>query len=148
MARTHACVFSSSLDSLSLMSGRHDEQWTCYSWELDLVLRPWIGRCQSGSMGGCLELLHVFFSSVPRFLAKRFQLYALSSRKKSGAVRAPKEVLHKLQFFMELFHGEVCGAVPGTAPLHVFQLRFTFFSQTVLAPRTQFEEKEWSCESI
>jgi len=25
-------------------------------------------------------------------------------------VRAPKEVLHKLQFFVELLHGGVCGA--------------------------------------
>jgi hypothetical protein len=33
-----------------------------------------------------------------------------------------------------------------TALLHIFQLRFTFFSQTVSAPRTQFEKKEWSCE--
>jgi len=33
------------------------------------------------------------------------------------------------------------------ALLHVFQLRSTFFSQTVLAPRTQFEKKWWSCES-
>jgi len=31
-----------------------------------------------------------------------------------GVVRAPKEVLHKLQFFVELLHGGVCGAVPNT----------------------------------
>jgi len=30
--------------------------------------------------------------------------------KKGGVVRAPKEVLHKLQFFVELLHGGVCGA--------------------------------------
>jgi len=36
--------------------------------------------------------------------------HPLSSRKKSGVVRAPKEVLHKLQFFVELLHGGVCGA--------------------------------------
>jgi len=35
----------------------------------------------------------------------------------------------------------------GTALLYVFQLRSTFFSQTVSAPRTQFEKKGWSCES-
>ena len=35
----------------------------------------------------------------------------------------------------------------GTALLHVFLLRSTFFSQTVSAPRTQFEKKGWSCES-
>jgi len=29
-------------------------------------------------------------------------------------VRAPKEVLHKLQFFVELLHDGVCGAVPNT----------------------------------
>jgi len=34
--------------------------------------------------------------------------------KKGGVVRAPKEVLHKLQFFVELLHGGVCGAVPNT----------------------------------
>ena len=51
-----------------------------------------------------------FFSSAPRFLAKQFQLHALYSRKKGGVVGAPKEVLHKLQFFVELLHGGVCGA--------------------------------------
>ena len=35
----------------------------------------------------------------------------------------------------------------GTVPLHVFQLRSTFFSQTVLAPRTLLEKKGWSYES-
>ena len=60
---------------------------------------------------GCLGLLcSTFFSSAPRFLAKRFQLHALSSRKKGGVVRAPKDVLHKLQFFVELLHGGVYGA--------------------------------------
>jgi len=59
-------------------------------------------------------LCSTFFSSAPRFLAKRFQLHALSSRKKGGVVRAPKEVLHKLQFFVELLHDGVCGAVPNT----------------------------------
>jgi len=64
-------------------------------------------------------LYSTFFSFAPYFLAKRFQLHALSSRKKSGVVRAPKEVLHKLQFFVELLHGgvyggRVCGAVPNT----------------------------------
>jgi len=49
----------------------------------------------------------MFFSSASRFLAKRFQLHALGSRKKGGVVRAPKEVLHKLQFFVELLHGGV-----------------------------------------
>jgi len=29
-------------------------------------------------------------------------------------MRAPKEVLHKLQFSVELLHGGVCGAVPNT----------------------------------
>jgi hypothetical protein len=52
----------------------------------------------------------MFFSSAPRFLAKRFQLHALSSRKKGGVVRAPKQVLHKLQFFVELLYSGVCGA--------------------------------------
>jgi hypothetical protein len=55
-------------------------------------------------------LRSTFFSSAPRFLAKRFQLHALSSRKKGGVVRASKEVLHKLQFFVELLHGGVYGA--------------------------------------
>jgi hypothetical protein len=58
-----------------------------------------------------LELLRsTFFSSAPHFLAKWFQLHALCSRKKGGVVRAPKEVLHELQFFVELLHGGVCGA--------------------------------------
>jgi len=49
-----------------------------------------------------------FFSSASRFLAKRFQLHG--SRKNGGVVRASKDVLHKLQFFMELLYGGVCGA--------------------------------------
>jgi len=52
----------------------------------------------------------MFFNSAPRFLAKQFQLHALSSRKNDGVVRASKEVLHELQFFVELLHGRVCGA--------------------------------------
>jgi len=64
---------------------------------------------------GCLGLLcSTFFSSAPCFLAKRFQLHALSSRKMGGVVRAPKEILHKLQFFVDLLYGGVCGAVPNT----------------------------------
>jgi len=60
---------------------------------------------------GCLGLLcSTFSSSAPRFLAKRFQVYALSSRKKGGVMRAPKEVLHKFQFFVELLYDEVCGS--------------------------------------
>ena len=63
----------------------------------------------------CLEMPRsMFFSSAPCFLAKRFQLHALCSRKNGGVVRAPKEVLHKLQFFIELLYGGVCGAVPNT----------------------------------
>jgi hypothetical protein len=52
-------------------------------------------------------LCSTFFSYAPRFLAKWFQLYAPSSRKKGGVVKAPKEVLHELQFFIELLHGRV-----------------------------------------
>jgi len=60
---------------------------------------------------GCLGLLcSMFFSFAPYFLAKQFQLHALSSRKNGEVVRAPKEVLHELQFFMELLHSGVCGA--------------------------------------
>jgi len=29
-------------------------------------------------------------------------------------VRVPKGILHKLQFFVELLYGGVCGAVPNT----------------------------------
>ena len=59
----------------------------------------------------CLGLLRfMFFSIVLCFLAKQFQLHALCSRKKGGVVRAPKGVLHKLQVFVELLHGEVYGA--------------------------------------
>jgi hypothetical protein len=54
---------------------------------------------------GCLGLLYsTFFSQTVS------ALHALSLKKKGGVVRAPKEVLHKLQFFMELLHGGVCGA--------------------------------------
>jgi len=43
---------------------------------------------------GCLGLLcSTFFSSAPCFLAKQFQLHVVSSMKKRGVVRAPKEVL-------------------------------------------------------
>jgi hypothetical protein len=52
----------------------------------------------------------MFFSSAPRFVAKRFQLHALCSRKNGGVVRAPKVVLHKLQVFVELLYGKVYGA--------------------------------------
>ena len=45
---------------------------------------------------------------------------------------------HNAQYYLGMF---------GTALLHIFQLCSTFFSQTVSAPRTQFEEQEWSCES-
>jgi hypothetical protein len=41
-------------------------------------------------------LRSIFFSSAPYFVAKRFQLHALYSRKKYRVVRAPKEVLYKL----------------------------------------------------
>jgi hypothetical protein len=62
---------------------------------------------------GCLGLLRsTFFSqtvSAPRTLFK----------KKGGVVRAPREVLHKLQFFMELPHGGVCGAIPNTLSIKV-----------------------------
>ena len=61
----------------------------------------------------------VWDCSAPRFLAKRFQLHALSSRKKGGVVRAPKELLHKLQFFCGAapqwsLWSRVCEAVPNT----------------------------------
>ena len=64
---------------------------------------------------GCLGLLRpTFFSSASRCLAKRFQLHALCSTKMGGVVRAHKEVLHKLQVFVELLNGGVFGAVPNT----------------------------------
>jgi len=63
----------------------------------------------------CLGLLRsIFFGFAPIFLAKRFQLHALRSKKNGGVVRAHKRVLHRLQFFMELLHSGVCGAVPDT----------------------------------
>jgi hypothetical protein len=40
-------------------------------------------------------------------VAKQVQLHPLCSRKKIGVVRAPKGVLHKLQFFLELLHSGV-----------------------------------------
>jgi len=49
---------------------------------------------------GCLEMLSTFFSQTVSAPRTQFE--------------APKEVLHKLQFFVELLHGEVCGAVPNT----------------------------------
>jgi len=36
-------------------------------------------------------------------------IHALSSKKKDEVVRAPKEILHKLQIFVELLHSGVCG---------------------------------------
>jgi hypothetical protein len=56
----------------------------------------------------------MFFYFAPCFLVKRFQLHTLGSRKKGGVMKAPKEVLYKLQFSVELLHGGVCGAVPNT----------------------------------
>jgi len=48
--------------------------------------------------------------SALQFLAKQVQLYATLLQEKGGVVRAPKMVLLKLQFFVELLHGGVCGA--------------------------------------
>ena len=53
--------------------------------------------------------LHIF-QLRPTFFVKRFQLHALYSRKNGGVVRAPKEVLHKLQVLIKLLHGGTCGA--------------------------------------
>jgi hypothetical protein len=55
----------------------------------------------------CLRLLR------STFLAKQFQHHILCSRK-DRVVRASKEVLHKLQFFVELLHSKVCEAVLNT----------------------------------
>jgi hypothetical protein len=55
-----------------------------------------------------------FLDSLYVFLAKRFQLHTLCSRKNDRVVRPPKETLYKLQFFMELLYDRVCGAVPNT----------------------------------
>jgi len=51
-------------------------------------------------------------------------------------------ILQYMHIYMWVLRGEF-----GTALLYVFQLRSTFFSQTVSAPRTQFEKKGWSCEN-
>jgi hypothetical protein len=53
----------------------------------------------------------MFFSFAPYFLVKQVQLNTLCLRKKSRVVRAPKGVLYKLQVFIKLLHGGVCGAV-------------------------------------
>jgi hypothetical protein len=65
---------------------------------------------------GVLETvpLHVFPAPLHVFLAKQFQLHVLCSRKKNEVVRARKEVLHKLYFFVKLLRGRVCGAVPNS----------------------------------
>jgi hypothetical protein len=60
--------------------------------------------CISSIYGGVRDF------SAPHFLVKRFQLHALYLRKKGGAIRAPKEMVYKLQFYMELLHGKVYGA--------------------------------------
>jgi len=66
---------------------------------------------------GVLRLLwSTFFNSDSCFLAKWFQLHALSSRKNGGVMRAPKEVLHKLQFFVELLYGLLHKLHRGAAP--------------------------------
>ena len=92
------------------------------TWQSDgSIISDDVAQCESSFIAikdfsglhlwGCLGLLcSTFFSSAPCFLAKRFQLHALSSRKKNRVVRAPKEVLYKLQFFVELLHGGVYGA--------------------------------------
>ena len=49
----------------------------------------------------------MFFSFAPRFLVRRFPLHTLCSINRGGVVRTPKEVLHKLQFLVELLHGKV-----------------------------------------
>ena len=84
-------------------------------------------------------LLHVFFSSTPRFLVKRFQLHAFSSRKKGGVVRAPKthsvrekkvELWEHLKMYSTtlVFCGRslwwrVCEAVPNTSLHYQFQIK-------------------------
>jgi len=67
------------------------------------------------------KIRRVWDCSAPRFsaplhvfLPKRLQFHAVSSRKKDGVVRAPKKLLHKLHFFMELLHNKICGAVSNT----------------------------------
>lgn len=70
-----------------------------------------------------------FSALLHAFLAKRFQLYARSSRKKDGVVRPPKEKLHELQVFVELFHGWVCRAVPNTPILNI-QLKLSLTMHT------------------
>jgi len=78
-----------------------------YWWMADI----WLISPNEQYCWGCLGLLcSTFFSSTPRFLAKQFQLHALNSSKKGGVVRAPKEILHKLHFFLELLRDGICGA--------------------------------------
>ena len=52
------------------------------------------------------------------FLAKRFQLHALSSRKNVGVVRAPKEVLHELQFLWSCSTTEFMEKSSWSSPKH------------------------------
>ena len=52
---------------------------------------------------GCLGLLcSTFFSSALRFFSQTVSAPRTEFKKKGGVVRAPKGVLHKLQFFVEL----------------------------------------------
>ena len=60
----------------------------------------------------------MFFSSAPCFLAKRFQLHALSLRKKGGVVTAPKGTPQTPVFYGAApqwsLWSRVCGAVTNT----------------------------------
>jgi len=82
---------------------------------LEVKIRRW-----QELRGHKLDLGGVWDFSAPRFLAKQFHLHALSSRKNGGVVKAPKEVLHELQFFVELLHSRVRGAVSNTPLILVY----------------------------
>jgi len=54
-------------------------------------------------------LLHVF-QLRSKFFSQTVSAPRTQFEKKGGVVRAPKEVLHELQFFVELLHSGVYGA--------------------------------------
>jgi len=65
----------------------------------------------TSSIRGCLRLLcSTFFQLRSTFFSQTVSAPRTRFKKKGGVVRAPKEVLHELQFFMELLHSRVCGA--------------------------------------
>jgi hypothetical protein len=75
-------------------------------------------RVLNDILKGCLGLLGSTFSALLHVFSQTVSASFTLFEGKCGVVRAPEEVLHQLQFFMELLHSRVCGAVLNTYPPH------------------------------